>query len=138
MPNDPAWPAVGYQSRPWSVPPGLASRTQQRTPAGANRAAVVPEIAAAAVPIDVGMIEAAEAAQEMVRYDTAVSAQLGAAAGLGSVAASLLRTDSAASSQIENLTVGARQLALAEIDARQPERSSHRSATCGRWRPRSR
>jgi len=116
--NDSAWPAVGYESRPWSVPPGLASRTQQRKHAGPYRAAVVPAIATAAVSIDAGLIaEAAEAAQELVRFDTSVSAQLGAAAELGSMTAILLRTESAASSQIENLTVGARQLALAEIDA---------------------
>ena len=79
MANDPVWPAVGYESRPWSVPPGLASRTQQRKHAGPYRAAIVPEIAAVAVPIDVGITaEAAEAAQELVRFDTAISAQLGA------------------------------------------------------------
>ena len=111
--------------------------TQQREHAGPYRAAIVPEIATVAVPIDVGMM--AEAAQELVRFDTAVSAQLGAATELGSMTAILLRAESAASSQIENLTVGARQLALAEIDAHASRNARLAcSATCGRWRPRSR
>lgn len=60
--------------------------------------------------------DAEEAAFELTRFDTHARARLGGGSpSLGPMNAILLRTESASSSQIENLTAGARQLALAEI-----------------------
>ncbi|MBJ8341063.1 Fic family protein [Antrihabitans sp. YC3-6] len=110
------WPPVTFEERPWTSAAGYVSRTQQRRHAGPYLAAVLPEIAGAAVSLPPALTaEAEEAAQELVRFDTSISNTLGAAAQLGPMSAVLLRTESAASSQIENLTVGARQLALAEL-----------------------
>ncbi|WP_246464965.1 Fic family protein [Ruania alkalisoli] len=58
-----------------------------------------------------------EAAAALSRFDRYSAQVLGPSVpALGPIAAILLRTESASSSQIENLTVGARQLALAELD----------------------
>ena len=52
----------------------------------------------------------------MTRFDAYARARLGLdSPALGPMSAILLRTESASSSQIENLTAGARQIALAEI-----------------------
>ncbi len=60
--------------------------------------------------------DAEEAAAELARFDVYARARLGIDnPALGPMSAILLRTESASSSQIENLTAGARQLALAEI-----------------------
>jgi Fic family protein len=60
--------------------------------------------------------DAEEAAAELARFDEHARARLGSGSpALGPMSAILLRTESASSSQIENLTAGARQLALAEI-----------------------
>lgn len=57
-----------------------------------------------------------EAAGALARFDAHARDRLGTASpALGPMSSILLRTESASSSQIENLTVGARQLALAEI-----------------------
>ncbi|GAD87652.1 hypothetical protein NCAST_36_00340 [Nocardia asteroides NBRC 15531] len=92
------------------------SRTQLRRHAGPYSAAVLSDIAEQPVALPVGLLaEADEAAQELVRFDAHLSAELGTDCELGPMTSVLLRTESSASSQIENLTVGARQLALAEI-----------------------
>ena len=62
--------------------------------------------------------EAEEASRELVRFDERISRDLDDVGELAPLSAILLRTESAASSQIENLTVGARQLALAELGER--------------------
>lgn len=60
--------------------------------------------------------DAEEAAFELARFDEHARIRLGSdSPALGPMSAILLRTESASSSQIENLTAGARQLALAEI-----------------------
>ncbi len=60
--------------------------------------------------------DAEEAAAELARFDEHARGRLGGdSPALGPMSAILLRTESASSSQIENLTAGARQLALAEI-----------------------
>ncbi|MDR1799178.1 MAG: Fic family protein, partial [Bifidobacteriaceae bacterium] len=57
-----------------------------------------------------------EAAAALKEFDGYARSLLGLTSPtLGPMSAVLLRTESASSSQIENLTVGARQLALAEI-----------------------
>ncbi|KAF0845158.1 hypothetical protein [Nocardia caishijiensis] len=67
------------------------------------------DIAEQPVELPVSLLtEAEEAAQELARFDAHLSARLGADCELGPVSSVLPRTESSASSQIENLTVGAR------------------------------
>ncbi|MFI5775654.1 Fic family protein [Nocardia sp. NPDC051570] len=98
------------------MPDTHASRTQLRRHAGPYLAAVGPAIAEVPIRLPVALLtEAEEAAHELARFDAHVSSELGSECELGPMSAVLLRTESSASSQIENLTVGARQLALAEL-----------------------
>ncbi|WP_222593407.1 Fic family protein [Aeromicrobium flavum] len=81
---------------------------------------MVPRIATLDPPLPASLLaESEEAAREAARFDEHVGATFGtSAAGLseiGPMSAILLRTESASSSQIENLTAGARQIALAEL-----------------------
>lgn len=80
----------------------------------------------AIIPIDLGawrptidgelLAELDDATSALVDFDTYADRRLGAGdATLGPMAAILLRSESASSSQIENLTSSARQLALAEL-----------------------
>lgn len=112
----PSWPPVSYEAYPW-VPQGDMSRRQRQRHAGAYEAAVVPKIARAKLALPAALIaECEDASSAMVRFDAEATAVLGS----GEVAplpAVLLRSESAASSHIEHLTVGARQLALAELGA---------------------
>lgn len=112
--HDP-WPAIGYEERPWD--PGeddaiWGSKSQrQRRERGHYKAAVTPEIAeipAIELPSDVEVLAAA-ASTEIVRFDAEIGAEI---APFSSI---LLRSESAASSEIENLTAGARAIALAEL-----------------------
>lgn len=140
--DDLVWPAVGYESHAWQPVDdlGFSHRARRRT-AGPYRAAVVPVIAGAELALPTSLLtDAAEAQAAIGRFDEYVSHALGSplavrAAGevgesgssgapeLGPMVSILLRTESASSSQIENLTVGARQLALAELAAGDSRRS---------------
>ncbi|MBP2414663.1 Fic family protein [Arthrobacter stackebrandtii] len=116
MPTDnrtTGWPALDYEELPWhSVGEGHASRTQRRRASGPYRAAVPPFISAQKISVD-GELQALteEASSELARFDAEVG-QI--AAPFASI---LLRTESASSSEIENLSSGARQIALAELGA---------------------
>ncbi|MDO5727875.1 MAG: Fic family protein [Bowdeniella nasicola] len=106
-----AWPPLGYEERPWrNVQDEYGSRTQRRRAAGPYLAAVPPFISDLEIRIG-GELQALteEAASELARFDAEVG-QI--AAPFASI---LLRTESASSSEIENLTSGARQIALAEL-----------------------
>ena len=110
--TDGRWPANGYEERPWasSIAPGAASRRQALRARGPYRAAVPPMIAGLRVAVPAQTAAASDdAAAEVVRFD----AEVGAIAAPFS--AILLRTESASSSEIENLTSGARAIALAEV-----------------------
>ncbi|MDZ7931144.1 MAG: Fic family protein [Rhodococcus sp. (in: high G+C Gram-positive bacteria)] len=61
------------------------------------------------------LAESEDALREIVRFDQYASLRLGPSTELAPMSSVLLRTESAASSRIENLTVGARALALAEL-----------------------
>jgi len=109
--ND-GWSIVDYEEFPWNLNPGaVLSRTQQRRHAGPYRAAMVPAIAG----IDGVQLDAAtlalvdDASAAVVRFDASGGAELAPFAAL------LLRSESAASSQIENLTASAKTIALAEL-----------------------
>lgn len=105
------WPALTYEQLPWerddSVP---ASRTQLRRHRGPYEAAVVPEIAERQLTLDPEIAAAADdAAVEIARFDTEIGHEI------APFAAVLLRSESAASSKIENLTASARAIAEAEL-----------------------
>lgn len=109
--QDAAWPPLEYEERLWhNVQDGYGARTQKRRAAGPYLAAVPPFISGLATHID-GELHALteEAASELARFDAEVGH---IAAPFASI---LLRTESASSSEIENLTSGARQIALAEL-----------------------
>lgn len=105
------WPPLGYEERPWhSVQDEYGSRTQKRLAAGPYLAAVPAFIADQSISLDSELHALTEeAASELARFDAEVG-QI--AAPFASI---LLRTESASSSEIENLTSGARQIALAEL-----------------------
>jgi Fic family protein len=107
-----AWPSVGSEERAWSptIPADLVSRAVRARHAGPYRAAVVAEIA----ELDPGLPSAvaaltAEASAEVARFDAELGVEI------APFAAVLLRSESASSSMIENLTSGAKAIALAEL-----------------------
>lgn len=113
MASDTAWPAIGWEAHPWrsTLPPELVSRRLRERHSGLYHAAVVPPIATADVALPSAVLALAdEASVEIARYDVEVGA------GMAPFGALLLRSESASSSQIENLTSGARAIALAELD----------------------
>ncbi len=110
------WPALEYEEHHWypSDPDALSRRARLEN-IGPYPAAVVPPIAERSVPIPSPLAtEAEEAAVEISRFDGEASQML-REREIAPIEAVLMRSESAASSQIENLTVGARQLALAEL-----------------------
>lgn len=110
--SEAAWPTLAYESRPWRLDPATpASRTARRRHAGPYDAAVVPPIATANVALPAETAAAAEdAAAEIARFDAELGGEI------APFAAVLLRTESAASSKIENLTASARAIAQAEVE----------------------
>lgn len=113
MASLPGWPALSWEERAWqpSIPPDLVSRRVRERHTGPYDAALVPTIAARDVPLPTDIVALAEAASiEITRFDAELGAEV---APFGAL---LLRSESASSSQIENLTSGARAIALAELD----------------------
>lgn len=100
-PADPAW-VIDWEEHPWE------SFAGQR-PRGPYRAAVVPAIAELDLHIDnETMIAAADAAREIARFDAEIDSRFAPFASL------LLRSESAASSEIENLSASAKAVLMAE------------------------
>lgn len=117
------WPSLTFETRPWHVDDGYISRSQRRKHAGPYEAAVTPRVASLNPDLPAYLVaESEEAARNVARFDEYVSATFGTAIDgspeIAPMSAILLRTESASSSQIENLTVGARQIALAELGER--------------------
>lgn len=110
-----AWPAVTYETLPWDADDNtVGSRNQRRAARGPYRATVVPEIAdliGVELPSDVAL-QADDASTEIARFDQAVGSEI------APFSAILLRSESAASSEIEELTAGAKAIAMAEIGDR--------------------
>jgi len=107
------WPSITYEERHLEegevddfVPRG--KRHSAREP---YYAAVVPEIAdVPTVDLPSGVLaDASEAAAEIARFDAELSGEL------ANFAAILLRSESASSSEIENLSAGAKSVALAGV-----------------------
>lgn len=110
--NEASWPAVRYETLPWisNLPPGAVSRAQLRRHEGPYQAAVAPQIAGTSVELPGDTLALAdEASQEIARFDAEIGQEI------APFTAVLLRSESAASSQIENLTASARAIAEAEI-----------------------
>lgn len=96
---------------------GMRSRAYMASASGEYESMLPPSIADLqfTVPSDLAA-EISQAAQELAAFDKYSIMRLGAdSPTLGPMSAVLLRTESASSSQIENLTVGAKQLALAGL-----------------------
>lgn len=111
--------AIGRDERRWTpIDTGYHSKAELERQTGDYASAVTPEIAdwrpvlsgEAAADLD-------DASHALRIFDGRAVYALGANdPAIGPMSAILLRTESASSSQIENLTASARQLALAEID----------------------
>ena len=106
-----SWPALGSEEHPWEADPSVpTSRSALRRHRGPYQAAVVPEIATLPVPLppeSVALVD--DASAEVARFDAELGHEI------APFAAVLLRSESAASSKIENLTASARAIAEAEL-----------------------
>src|ERR1700704_6289266 len=107
-----AWPSLGWEEYAWvsKIADGLVSRRIRARHQGPYRAAVVPTIAdrTPALPANVTAL-ADDASVEIARFDTELGMEVAPFASV------LLRSESASSSRIENLTSGAKAIALAEL-----------------------
>lgn len=110
-----SWADIGTEERAWQskISPDLVSARFRQRHSGPYRAAVVPEIAgqALALPADVATL-AEDASVEIARFDAELGAEVAPFASV------LLRSESASSSKIENLTSGAKSIALAELGSK--------------------
>lgn len=107
----PDWPAIAYESCPGELDPSVpASRTAQRRHRGPYEAAVPAFTAGRALTLPPETLaHVDDAAAEVARFDGELGHEI------APFAAVLLRTESAASSKIENLTASARAIAEAEL-----------------------
>ncbi|GAB3358281.1 Fic family protein [Modestobacter lapidis] len=106
------WPRVGAREVGWrpSLPDDVVPRAVRLRHVGPYRAAVVPRISDRHPVLDPSVQKAAEeAVSEIARFDARTGADR------TPFAAVLLRTESASSSRIEQLTSGARAIAVAEL-----------------------
>ena len=103
---------IGWEERSWTprISPELLSAAVHRRHSGPYRAAVVPFIAelTPTLPSDV-LAAADEASAEIARFDAELGTEVAPFASV------LLRSESVSSSMIENLTSGAKAIALAEL-----------------------
>ena len=112
MVSDSRWPSIGWEERAWTpqISPQFVSAAVRRRHAGPYRAAVVPRIADRTLTLTNEVLALAEEASlELARFDAELGAEVAPFASV------LLRSESATSSMIENLTSGAKQIALAEL-----------------------
>ena len=105
------WPRVSFEQHQWQSRDHIpASRQAQRRARQPYEAVVVPAIAHVDIALPSSVLAAAEdASNEIARFDAEVGAEI---APFSSI---LLRSESAASSRIENLTASARAIAEAEL-----------------------
>jgi Fic family protein len=107
-----AWPALTWENFPWTsrIPDDLVSRSVRERHAGPYRAAITPAIADLTVDLPSRTLALAdEATTEITRFDAEMGSEV---APFGAI---LLRSESASSSKIENLTSSAKAIALAEL-----------------------
>jgi Fic family protein len=108
----PAWPAMKWEELVWT--PAMAgiemSRAEAARQTGPYRAALPPRIATRSVQLSAEVAaEVSEASTEIARFDSEMGREIAAFAAI------LLRSEAAASSQIEHLTASARSIATAEL-----------------------
>jgi Fic family protein len=106
------WPALSYEQVQWRDLHGnpMASRSEQRQHQGPYRAAIAPRIAGCDVELSGELMAVVEdASTEIARFDAVMGGEI------APFSAILLRSESAASSRIENLTASARAIAEAEL-----------------------
>jgi Fic family protein len=110
--GDAPWPSLGWEEHRWvpKISPDLVSASVRRRHDGPYQSAVVATIANLypRLPGEVTSL-AEEASVEIARFDAELGAEV------APFAAVLLRSESASSSKIENLTSGAKAIALAEL-----------------------
>jgi Fic family protein len=103
------WPAVEYEEHAWISSLDVPRRWQS-TLSGSYRAAVVPNISRLDLVLPAATVGLAdEATAELARFDAEMGTEI---APFGAI---LLRSESVASSRIENLTASAKAVALAEL-----------------------
>jgi len=109
--------SVKFEELPWisHIPAELLSRRQSARIPRTYQAAIPASLASARFHVDADLAALAEDATHAIMCLDDYAARLFGQHPVAPLASVLLRTESAASSQIEHLTVGARQLALAEI-----------------------
>lgn len=111
-----AWPSIGEERQPWTsrLPRELISRRQRERHDGPYLSAVVPVIAELSLPLPNSVLALAdEATVEIARFDAELGHEIAPFASV------LLRSESASSSRIENLTSGAKAIAIAELGGRE-------------------
>jgi Fic family protein len=110
--SDDGWPALIWEEHDWvtTIPPEMVSAKVRKRHSGSYRSAVVPVIAELTPRLPVAVASLAEEASiEIARFDGELGAEVAPFASV------LLRSESASSSLIENLTSGAKAIALAEL-----------------------
>src|SRR4051794_25571798 len=110
------WPALAWEDRPWQprIPPSYVSASVRDRHAGPYRAAVVPRIAERSLRLSGDVLTLADdASAEIARFDAELGSEVAPFASV------LLRSESTSSSMIENLTSGAKSIALAELGSRE-------------------
>lgn len=112
-------PEIGYEEHWWEAcDDGMTGRRRRAAASGEYRSAMPARLLQWVPSLSIEQAtDLEEATRALSRFDAHARARLGPEnPSLGPMSAVLLRTESTSSSQIENLTVGARQLALAELD----------------------
>lgn len=110
--DDLPWPKLAWEERAWtsSIPVDLVSYAVRARHAGPYGCAVVPPISHAQPPMPVAVAAlVADASAEIARFDAEIGSELAPFASV------LLRSESASSSMIENLSSGAKAIVLAEM-----------------------
>ena len=110
-PGNSSWPALRYEELQWDADQTApTSRTARRRHRGTYQAAIVPRIADQRLLLrSETMAVVEDAATEISRFDAELGSEI------APFAAVLLRSESASSSRIENLTASARAIAEAEL-----------------------
>lgn len=116
------WPALSYEEAPWARDPdelALVPRSRRRKMTATYQAAIPLPLATRALAVPAPLeARMSEAVAMVSRFD-----EQQARAGFN-LPATLLRSESAASSQIERLTASIRNIALAEVSLKAP-RNAH-------------
>ncbi len=112
------WPPIGFETLPWDSDPELSalmSKTQRRKIGSSYQAALPLYIAQRSISIPASLsARMAELLVKLARFDAEQQARN------YNLPVMLLRSESSASSQIENLTSSARNVALAELSSNAP------------------